>query len=399
MRNLKQQVFAMGKPEWRSMLEYTVELHRKCTREPEPPFSYPWEEIGTGYCFGPAFGHIDLTHATLDTLRYQPIHAKNQLLNYLSLQTADGLIPGCIWFRGGDVKWSTAKGHPPFWPVAVQDFHDLYEDFDLIRSAYLALVRQIGWFETNRKADNEGYYYIDLWKKVWESGVDDGIRYDNITPGPYACVDATAHVYQMYVYAAKWANLLDLPAESGKWQIRAKQLAEFIRGALFDEETALFHDSWSVGQPHSRRLTFEGMWPMMVGAATAEQANRVIDENLLNPDRFFTAHPVPTIALEDPAFELRMWRGPSWNSITYWVARGCTLYGRNDAALAILERAIDHTAVKFAETGTLWEFYHPHGGLQAELQRKPYTAFNQPCREYMGHNPMIAMTDLWASLN
>ncbi|MBO9610842.1 MAG: hypothetical protein J7639_33130 [Paenibacillaceae bacterium] len=317
----------------------------------------------------------------------------------MSLQTADGLIPGCIWFRGGDVKWSMAKGHPPFWPVAVQDFHDLYEDIDLIRSAYLALVRQIGWFDTNRKAENEGYYYIDLWKKVWESGVDDGIRYDNITPGPYACVDATAHVYQMHVYAAKWASLLELPAESGKWQIRAEQLAAYIRGALFDEETALFHDSWSVGQPHSRRLTFEGMWPMMVGAATAEQANRVIDENLLNPDRFFTAHPVPTIALEDPAFELRMWRGPSWNSITYWVARGCTLYGRNDAALAILERAIDHTAVKFAETGTLWEFYHPLGGPQAELQRKPYTAFNQPCREYMGHNPMIAMTDLWASLN
>ncbi len=31
---------------------------------------------------------------------------------------------------------------------------------------------------------------------------------------------------------------------------------------------------------------------IVVGAATKAQANRTIDENLLNPDRFFSAHPL-----------------------------------------------------------------------------------------------------------
>lgn len=30
----------------------------------------------------------------------------------------------------------------------------------------------------------------------------------------------------------------------------------------------------------------------------------------------------PKVSLSDPKFELRMWREPTWNSMTYWAARG-----------------------------------------------------------------------------
>jgi hypothetical protein len=29
------------------------------------------------------------------------------------------------------------------------------------------------------------------------------------------------------------------------------------------------------------------------------------------------------------------------------------------------------------------------------LARKPQTPYNQPCRDYLGHNPLIAMAWLW----
>lgn len=395
MHYWKEQIDGLGKPEWKQMLEYAVELHIQCTHEATPPFQYPWEEIGTGYCYGPAYSHIDLTHAVMDSIPYQPIHAKQQLLNYLSLQTSEGLIPGCIWLNDGQVKWSTTKGHAPFWPIAVQDFIERYGDKELLKHSYQALERQLDWFEHHRKAEEEGYYYLDILQHIWESGMDDGIRYANIKTGKFACVDATSHVYQMYMYASKWANELELQRDVVKYNQRSDQLAEFFRNALFDQETAMFHDIWSVHNPKQRHLAFECMWPMFVGAATEEQANRVIDENLLNPKRFFTPHPMPTIAIEDPGFELRMWRGASWNSMTYWATRGCMRYGRKDAAAAILERALDYTTKHYSETGTLWEFYHPHGERPEKVQRKPYTEFNQPCREYMGHNPVIAMAKLW----
>ncbi len=133
------------------------------------------------------------------------------------------------------------------------------------------------------------------------------------------------------------------------------------------------------------------MWPVLAGSGTAEQANRVIDEHLLIPRRFFSEHPICTVGLEDPLFELRMWRGPAWNSMTYWAARGCVRYGRSDAARQLLERALDASARQFERTGTIWEFYHPLGGDPRELERKPHTRYNTPCPDYLGHNPLIAM--------
>jgi putative isomerase len=257
------------------------------------------------------------------------------------------------------------------------------------------LKRQVDWFVKNRKAEGEGFFYTDILNHKWESGVDDGIRFDQIATGRYACVDATSHVYQLYRFAEKWASELNYSAEWDRFRKEADQLERFIQTRLFDEETGFFHDIWAIGEPGKRHLAFEGVWPMVVGAATKQQAFRVIDENLLNPDRFFTPHPLPTVAANDPGFELRMWRGPSWNSMTYWTARGCLRYGREDAARAILEKALDASCEQFKRSGTIWEFYHPFLGEQSSVQRKPYTPFNQPCKDYLGHNPLIAMAYLW----
>ena len=107
---------------------------------------------------------------------------------------------------------------------------------------------------------------------------------------------------------------------SAEFRERASRLRNFIRTELFAAETGFFHDIWAMRDPRKRRLAFEGMWPVVVGAATPEQAARVIDENLLNPDRFYAPHPICTVALDEPLFERRMWRGPTWNSMTYWAA-------------------------------------------------------------------------------
>lgn len=137
------------------------------------------------------------------------------------------------------------------------------------------------------------------------------------------------------------------------------------------------------------------MWPMVARAATQEQAKRVIDENLLNEKRFFSLHPITTVSMEDPLFELRMWRGPVWNCMTMWAARGCMGYGRTDASEKLLERAIDAIAAQYEKTGTVWEFYHPFIGDQMQLERKPYTPNHTPCRDYLGHMPVIYMARLW----
>lgn len=388
-----------GKPEWQPMLKFVAELHRKSTHPAEYPFNYEWEEIGPGYIYGPAFGHWDIVHQSIDVMNFYPEHALHQMLNDINNQEPSGMLPGSIYMPGlpsgrDSVSWSkNEEGHPPVWVIAVQDYFDMTGDMTYLNDFFTALVRQLTWFENSRRAEPEGFFYNDILFKRWESGVDEGIRFDNTDMGKWACIDATSHVFQLYHYAALWAE--ELGTDSRFFKRRESELLTFIQNKLFAKDKNMFFDVWAIEDPSLQNIAFENLWPLIVGAATKEQADKLIDLYILNTDVFLTEHPISTVGKNDPKFELRLWRGPSWNSMTYWVARGCIAYGRKDAAKILLEKALDDSAEKFKETGTIWEFYHPLGGNPAELKRKPQTPKNMPCIDYLGHNPLIAMSLLY----
>ncbi len=405
---LKKEAGGLGKEAWRPMLLYVAELHEKSTHPATYPFDYEWEEIGPGYVYGPAFGHWDIVHQIIDVLPAFPTHALHQLYNDVKNQEPDGMLPGSIWMVGGEdvpnmsvkrdkVDWNRDNaGHPPIWVIAAQDYIRQTGDKTVLKTFYTTLVRQITWFENKRRAEGEGFFYNDILLKKWESGVDQGIRFDETAMGPWACIDATSHVYLLYKTAAAWAG--ELGMEGSFFKRREGELRRFIREDLYAADDGMFYDIWAVKDPGLRSQAFEAMWPLVVGAATREQAERYIDDYLLNPDVFFTAHPMATVGVKAPKFEQRMWRGPAWNSMTYWAARACIDYGRPDAAVKLLEKALDATAQQFSETGTIWEFYNSLGGSPLDVQRKPHTEYNVPCRDYLGHNPLLAMARLYDSI-
>jgi hypothetical protein len=83
--------------------------------------------------------------------------------------------------------------------------------------------------------------------------------------------------------------------------------------------------------------------------------------------------------------------------MTYWIARGCLNYNRPEVAKIILERALDNSAKHYTGTGTIWEFYDPFGGDPRHLKRKK-GKHDQPCPDYLGHNPLIAMARMFAAI-
>ncbi len=403
--SLQKEAGKLGKKTWQPMLQYVAELHQKSTHPATYPFEYEWEEIGPGYVYGPAFGHWDVVHQIIDVMPAYPTHALHQLYNNVKNQEPSGLLPGSIWMVGGKdvpnmgikrdkVDWSKKDaGHPPVWVFAVQDYIDQTENKEVLNSFYSTLVRQITWFENVRKAEGEGFFYNDILLKKWESGIDQGIRFDLEEMGPWACVDATSHVYLLYKTANRWSQ--ELGFDNSFFEKREIELENFIQDSLFSNKEGMFYDIWAIKDGSLKQTALENMWPIVVGAATEGQANRFIDEYLLNPEVFFTEHPPASVGVNDPRFELRMWRGPAWNSMAYWAARGCLNYGRNEAAAKLLEKALDNTARVFDETGTIWEFYHPLGGSPKDVQRKPHTEYNIPCKDYLGHNPVIAMARMY----
>ncbi len=400
---LLKEASTLGKPAWRPMLRYAVGLHVRSTHPAAGPFEFPWQDTGPGYGYGPGFGNWDIVHEILDTIPTATQHAREQLLNDVRLQQPSGYLPGLVLMTGSpgfadrpyDMKDET-EGHPPVWIYAAAEYMAVTGDRALLREFFNCATRQIGWFENKRRAEPDGFFYNDILKHRWESGVDEGVRFDQTDLGPKACVDATAHVYQLCHYAVLWAK--ELGEDAAPWETRAQHLQNFIQKKLWDEKTGFFYDHWAVENPTMQRQAFDGIWPLVVGAATPEQAQRVIDEWLLNPKHFFTQHPISTVGASDAKFELRMWRGPTWNSMTYWAALACVRYHRPDAAIKLLEAALDDTALQYDRTGTIWEYYHPQGGKPEELKRKPQTKRNLPWPDYLGHNPVLAMSRLWQKL-
>ncbi len=402
-QNLAKNAKTLGKERWQPMLSYVATLHKESTHPPVWPFELEWEEIGPGYVYGPAFGHWDIIHQVIDVMPYYPEHALKQLKNNVKNQEPWGLLPGSFWMPGAEwssndsATWSTSmQGHPPVWAFAVNDYVKRTGEDTVFRYFYTPLIRQIAWFENSRNAEGEGFYYNDILTKRWESGVDDGVRFDETDYGKWACIDATSHAYYLYKTAAVWADKLGM--YDPLLEERRDELEKFIQTKLYAEDDGLFYDIWAIQDTSLRTLAFETIWPVVVGAATEKQANILIDEYLLDTNCFLTEHPIATVGKKDPKFELRMWRGPAWNSMTYWAARGCLNYGREDAARIILEKALDASAKQFKRTGTIWEFYHPLGGKPEQLMRKPNTDKNTPCHDYLGHNPLIAMARMYEML-
>lgn len=393
---MKLKVRSIGKASWRPMLEHLVELHEGSIHAPCYGLPYQWEETAPERELGILYGHWETVHIALDALTLDNKHGIHQILNSLLLQQPDGLIPGHIAIVDQRVKWTTKSTFPPLWPIAIHDHLMKSGNRELIQKCFEIIKRQIGWFENERHCEDGGYYYLDCMDRFWESGVEEGVRYDFGTEAPevLSCIDATSHVYSMYKYARLWAEALALnPAPWFSGEIRIKN---FIQTYLYEEEKGFFYDSWAIENPKLRKHTFEGFWPMVVGAASIDQTQRLINEHLLDSRSFLTPHPLPTVALNDPHFSSRSWRGAVYNSMTYWVAKGCIDYERYDAADILLEKALSKTTEQYQATGAIWECYHPTGERPTVIARLPLKV---PCRNHIGHNPLIAMTDLWSKIH
>ena len=379
---------------WHTVLHHLALLHENSIYEIETcPAPYPLETLGPGYYFAPAFGHWDLIFALLDSCPVMPEHTLRQLKNMLSFQQSDGFLPGAIFFRSNGEEtviphWYS--GFPPIWPLAADEYDRITGSNVAAKLCLDPLIRQIHWYEQNRVADGFGFYYQDMVEpKSWESGVDESIRCEVVQErGKFPCIDATCHLRLLYDAAARWSA--QLGRDAAEFIQKREELDSIVQTHFYAEETGFFHDAFLLERDFKYR-TLNGVWALTCGAASPEQAHRVIEESLLNPERFFTEHPLPFVAVNEPFFELKMWRGASWNSLTYMAVLGCLRFGRKDAAVKIAERALHWSQVYYNKTGAVWEFYHPQAKSSPSAMARKRAPWLLPCREYLGHNPLFAL--------
>ena len=208
---------------------------------------------------------------------------------------------------------------------------------------------------------------------VWDSAPHTGMDNQHERAGYWR--DATSVGVDLNCYLVRELRALaavcrlaggDHAADADGFEADADRLAAAVRERLWDDDRGFFFDGnaratrdvWSRSSPRGSSTWYpnrdrligvpsvSGFAPLFAEVATAGQARRMIDEHLLDPRRFGSAHPVPALSRDHPFYSDRPlpgdvgcnWRANAWLPTNYMLVHGLSWYGHEAVAEALSRR-------------------------------------------------------------
>ena len=293
----------------------------------------------------------------------------------LNEETTDGFVPN--YARPGGWK-SFDRSEPPVGAITVLGLYGQFHDVWFLRDTFEPLMRWNRWWDRRR---NLGGYLVlgsdpdaranpddpaadTLQGAKYESGLDNSPMYDN---APFDKATGKIHIADvglMGLYVADCNALADIAAVLGR---RADEAELRTRSGLYtaklqtlwDEKSGIFlNRNLDTGAPMTR-LSPNNFYPMLAGAATPRQAQRMVNEHLLNPAEFWGEWVIPSISRSDPAFKDQdYWRGRIWGPMNYLVYLGLRNYDVPGARRELAEKSLRLFNNEWLEKGHVHENYN-----------------------------------------
>ena len=140
------------------------------------------------------------------------------------------------------------------------------------------------------------------------------------------------------------------------------QLKQRIQTTFFDTQSGWFYDYSLSGDSLITVQGPEGWTPLWTGIATKDQAEQ-IRNGLMDPAKFNTRVPCPTLAADHPRFDPMdgYWRGPVWLDQAYFAFKGLEAYGYQEDANSMRQKLITN-AEGLYDQSPIRENYHPITG-------------------------------------
>jgi hypothetical protein len=337
------------------------------------PGRYPWQ------------WYWDSCFTAIARRRIDPARARAELESLLRAARQDGFIGHTI-FWGQPVDrvrslfynlssrsdFMTATIQPPLlawaWSLVVGD-----------PALVPRIVRHHDWVERERAIDGDGLLWII---QPDESGLDASPKFDSAfgwqadglpgfpllvrrnrrlgfdvqrigqAGGPLVCGTATNVLHGL-----------------SRLALGRPSITPRILERLYDERTGLFHQIVRRGLRESgvRRpvVTWAALSPLALPDLPEEIGRRLVEEHLLNPDRFWLPFPPPSVAADEPRFSRRdrflllrrYWRGPTWINAAWLLWLGLVRLGYHEAAEEMARRLGRAVAAQ-----GLREYYDPFTG-------------------------------------
>jgi hypothetical protein len=334
------------------------------------PVHYPWQ-----WYWDSCFTAITWRH-------FDPSRSRRELESLLAAQREDGFIGHTIFWNTpltGRRRYTynvvapdptmTSSIQPPLlawaWRIAVGD-----------PAREPRIVRHYDWLQRHRDLDGDGLIWI---VQPDESGLDASPQFDPIwglrthgLPGFVLLVRRNRRLgYDLKRVAAAGGPvccevMTNVLYGLSLLALGRPSLTPAIVERLYDDHTGLFG---LIARPALRRpppLTWTALAPLALPDLPEEIGRRLVEEHLLDPERFWLPVPPPSVSASDPAFSrddggllrpTRYWRGPTWINAAWLVWLGLVRLGYAEQAQTLAARVM--TAVS---AHGLREYYDPYSG-------------------------------------
>lgn len=270
------------------------------------------------------------------------------------MQSPDGFIP----HHGTPKKHSTIT-QPPVLAMGVELVMEKTGQLDWLEQVYPKIAACLEWNERNRDKDGDGLleWHIDATpdSRSGESGMDNSPRFDDALL--LGAPDFNAYQANEYECMSRFAKKLGRDTEAAHWAARHAELCERINRRLWSEKHGFYCDCNPNTKTQTGILAGSGFLPLICGAPDAQMAARLA-AHLENPSTFGTAFPVASLAAGDTAhYSKDMWRGPTWISINWLIARGLRRYGLDTAAERLIQTSLRELERTVTRWGTFFEYF------------------------------------------
>ncbi|MCP4898412.1 MAG: glycoside hydrolase [bacterium] len=317
--------------------------------------------------------------------RIEPELAKNQIRTMFDSQNEAGMIADVIYADSSEDNWRDTK--PPLAAWAVWKVYEASGETDFIEEMLPRLLAYHSWWYEDRDHDGNGlceYGSIDgtLEAARWESGMDDGLRFDvaqmvrndeTAWSMDQESVDLNSYLYADKLYLASMLRALGDEEKATILEADAAQLRAKIQSEMFDEKTGFFYDVRLSDRSFVTVAGPEGWIPLWAGVASDEQAERV-RQMMLDPEKFATHIPFPTIPADHPDFMSGYWRGPVWLDQAYFGVSALAHYGYAADADAMTRRLFDRPQGLKNSSAPIRENYDPRTGEGMKVNHFSWSA-------------------------
>jgi neutral trehalase len=143
---------------------------------------------------------------------------------------------------------------------------------------------------------------------------------------------------------------------------RAARVEAALLERCLDSTTGLFFDLAGRGERPIHVSTWSALSPLVLGELPEDVRRRLVEEHLLDPRRYRAHCGIPSVAMDERAFNPRFdfwrtWRGPSWMNVAWLLLPAMRELGYDGAAARIATSLQDA-----ARRDGLREYYDPCRG-------------------------------------